>query len=547
MKKTNPIKRSTALVLALLFTLLVPLSVPAYAASGSDERDFLTEFSKSEIFQSLRPTGSKGQIKHSKVDRTLPQYYGRPADSNPIDPIEVPQHPFLAEEGRNGMHGNSYNTGSYNYDAPLGINPIVNSISLNTVGGEVANVLFDSKGRIICVSGGFAGFRLLLLDPDSLEILAETNLPQRASTIKFLKTLDFSYISSDTSGGAYNHLLKGDRILLGNSENVIQIYYVDDSAGTPKWTLEKEYDIADDLPRDSYITDVFPDYDGNYWFVTRFGQVGYLDPVTEKTHIRTLKSEEIQNSLAIDEDGIYIVTDHAQYKFNVNKKTGNPKVTWRTEYDRGTSAKPGEIDQGSGTTPTLLDVKDTKGKTHKLLGITDNADGRINLLVFDRESGKIISTTPLFKDGESCSENSLIADGRSFIIENNYSPNGAGFLVKDPQSAPGVTRVDVNPDVTGADVVWESQEASNTTVPKLSTKTGLVYLYTRIQNDDIPDSAVAWYVTAIDFRTGETVFRVFTGTGRSWNNSYAPITLGPNGTLYVGTFNGLVSVRDGNR
>ncbi len=538
MKRHNKLLGSIAVLLTLSFST----TIPSLAASNVDP-DLITAISKSEITQQLRPTGSKGSIKHNPIDATLPQYYGKPATAKPIEEITVPQHPYLATEGRNGMHGNSYNTGSYNYDAPLGINPTVNSVSLNAIGGEVASVTFDSKGRIFAISGGFAGFRLLLLDPDTLEVLAETNLPQRASTVKFLKTFDFSYISSDTSGGAYNHLLKGDRIVIGNSENVIQIYYVDDSGKSPKWVLETEYDIADDLPEDSYITDVFPDYDGNYWFVTRYGQVGYLDPDTEKTHIITLEGEEIQNSLAIDNDGIYIVSDHAQYKFVIGK-SGKPVVKWRTVYDRGTSAKPGTVDQGSGTTPTLLDVPDDKGKIHKVLGITDNADSRINLLVIDRTNGKIISKTPLFKDGESCTENSLIADGRSFIIENNYSPDGAGFLVSDPQSAPGVVRVDINETVTDAEVVWESQEASNTTVPKLSTKNGLIYLYTRVENDDIPDDVVAWYLTAIDFRTGKTKFRVFTGTGRNWNNSYAPITIGPNGTLYVGTFNGLLSIKD---
>ena len=72
-----------------------------------------------------------------------------------------------------------------------------------------------------------------------------------------------------------------------------------------------------------------------------------------------------------------------------------------------------------------------------------------------------------------------------------------------------------------------------------------MYLYTRIQNEDIDENDVAWYFTAVDFETGETVYRVFTGLGRNWNNSYGPITIGPNGTAYIGVFNGLVSVSDG--
>ena len=56
---------------------------------------------------------------------------------------------------------------------------------MNSVfGGLVATLTFDSKGRIMCISGNVVGFRLLLIDADTLEILAETRLPQRPSTIE---------------------------------------------------------------------------------------------------------------------------------------------------------------------------------------------------------------------------------------------------------------------------------------------------------------------------------------------------------------------------
>ena len=231
------------------------------------------------------------------------------------------------------------------------------------------------------------------------------------------------------------------------------------------------------------------------------------------------------------------------YRFDV-KRDGTPYYSWRTVYDRGTTTKPGAINQGSGTTPSLLDVPCSDGSIRKLVGITDNADDRVNLVVYDRITGEAIVTEPLFESGHSVSENSLIAHGRSFIVENNYSDTGAGFLEGNPTSYPGITRFDMNEDCTGGKVVWESDEAAATVVPKLSAGNGLVYVYTRVQNEDIPEKTVAWYFTAIDFETGETVYKVLTGTGRNWNNSYGPITIGPNGTAYVGVFNGLVSISD---
>jgi hypothetical protein len=34
------------------------------------------------------------------------------------------------------------------------------------------------------------------------------------------------------------------------------------------------------------------------------------------------------------------------------------------------------------------------------------------------------------------------------------------------------------------------------------------------------------------------------GSGIGYNNNYAPVTLGPDGTAYVGTLGGLVALRD---
>lgn len=505
-------------------------------------------------------TSPGGHIGKSIIDGMMPKYLDVKEDyvCQPLEDGNAVQfeHPYLAAEGQNGMHSNSFNTGAYDFEAPTGKDAVINSKSMNVFGGLCATTMFDSKGRLMCISGNVVGFRLLLMDPDTLDIICETRLPQRASTIAALKAFQFSKISEDTSGGAYCHLLKGDRPIIGNSENVIQVFCVDESDGAPQWKVDCQWDVMSALPEGSYITDAIPDYEGNVWFVTRPGEVGYIENAlnsktgNEKVHVVNLKEltgldngEEIQNTLAICADGIYIVSDYAMYRFEIGQN-GNPSYTWRTEYDRGTTLKPGAINQGSGTTPTLLDCKRADGSIAHLVAITDNADNQINVVVYERESGKVLAEVPCFTNGKSVSENSLIAYGRSFIVENNYSEKGAAFLKMNPSSEQGIWRIDMNENCDGAFVAWESTEASCTVVPKLSTKTGLVYLYTREYNKKIPSFAVAWYFTAIDFRTGETVFKVHTGNGINWNNSYGPITIGPNGTAYVGVFNGIVSVKD---
>ena len=193
-------------------------------------------------------TSPSGQIRQPMISKFCPDFYGSVAVAKPLEKVQVPQHPYLAKEGTNGMHGNSYNTGTYDYMGPLGVDPVVKSRSMNVFGGLVATCMFDSQGRIMCISGNVVGFRLLLLDADTLEILAETRLPQRPSTLEAIKTFNFSAISSDTSGGAYFHLLEGDRPIIGNSENVIQIFSVKETDGKYEWVVEEEYAIGEYLP-----------------------------------------------------------------------------------------------------------------------------------------------------------------------------------------------------------------------------------------------------------------------------------------------------------
>jgi hypothetical protein len=101
---------------------------------------------------------------------------------------------------------------------------------------------------------------------------------------------------------------------------------------------------------------------------------------------------------------------------------------------------------------------------------------------------------------------------------------------------PGLTRVDVRNGVCST--VWTSNERAPSVVPKLSLANGLVYTYTKPKRADGRD---AWYLTALDFRTGRTVYRRLAGTGFGFNNNYAPVTLGPDGTAYVGVLGGVVA------
>jgi len=133
----------------------------------------------------------------------------------------------------------------------------------------------------------------------------------------------------------------------------------------------------------------------------------------------------------------------------------------------------------------------------------------------------------------------VIGTRRSLVVENNHGYEGPASTFQGRVTSPGITRVDLDRDGRGCKTVWESEETSPTVVPKLSLGNGLVYAYTKTTDEDDP-----WYLTAIDFRTGETVYKRLSGLGLGFNNNYAPVSIGPDGTAYVGVLGGLVALRD---
>jgi hypothetical protein len=127
------------------------------------------------------------------------------------------------------------------------------------------------------------------------------------------------------------------------------------------------------------------------------------------------------------------------------------------------------------------------------------------------------------------------------VVENNFGYSGPAATENGGTTSPGLTRVDINAGGVGCHIVWNSAERAPSVVPKLSLGNGLVYTYTK---DPQADGTDAWYLTAIDFRTGKTVYKRLGGEGLGHNNNYAPVIIGKTGNLYLGVLGGLVMIRD---
>jgi hypothetical protein len=454
-----------------------------------------------------------------------PAFIGAPAQPRPVSADLPPRHPFMAQNGRSNLHNDAYMSDTYAGGGPLGRD----MERLSTFfGAECASVTFDRAGRIVTVCVGLEGPRLVMLDPHTLELLAEFPLPPRQPGTANPLT--------DFAGGGYFYLDHQDRAVIPTTHRHIWVVEQADSLlGGPGFRLARDYDVSGLLAPDDKVFSTLPDWSGRIWWASQAGIVGTIDPASGA--IRTLDTnEQITNSFAVDETGgVYIVSDAALYRFRASAD-GAPTVTWREQYANTGVRKPGQVSPGSGTTPTLVGSK--------YVAITDNADP-MNVVVYKRAASvtgsRFACSQPVFEAGAGATDNSLIGIGKSLIVENNYGYSGPTATTQGATTSPGLERVDITDKGGRCKTVWHSDEIAPSVVPKLSLATGLVYTYTKPAMADGND---AWYFTALDFRTGATAYKRLAGTGLGFNNHYAPVTLGPDGTAYVGALGGLVLLRD---
>ncbi len=462
------------------------------------------------------------------TDLLVPKFTGGPVTANPIAHPPIPQNPWLSPDGTNTMHNDSYASDAYQVSGPLGQNLKVKSASYGV--RECATVAFDSHHRIVGLCGGLEGFGMMVIDPVTLKPISEMRTSAR-------NLLTSANPFTDICGGTY-FFLDGDDVAYPTTAKKSVLKIKVESNG--KLTKLGEWSLAANVAADDCLIATMPDYDGRIWFFTQQGTVGTLDRTTGAVQTAQLPAgEEVTNSVSTDETGgMYVVSTHALYRLDANSG-GVPEVTWRETYDRGTRLKPGNLSQGSGTTPTLLG--------DRWVAINDNADPKTNVLVYDRREGvanRLHCTQPVLADNAGTTDNSLVAAGNSFIIENNYGYGGPLTTLLGKTSTPGLARVMVDDD--GCHVAWTNNEIAPSSVAKASLGNGLLYAYTKPkQSDPLKNTLDAWYFTAIDIRTGQTKWSRLMGTGIQWNNHYAAIYLGPDGAAYIATLAGLIRITDG--
>lgn len=466
------------------------------------------------------------------------------------------------------MHGDSANTGSTDSPGPLGNDPKVTS-ALQILGV----MLWGPNGTL---SGGRADISnpasprigLGAYDPSTLENLAEwyPDDPDEYLNLGYMEQRleDSSLLISGSSGRLY----------------VVQRKDADadaDAGGETTLTQTREISVNASLSTGETLLNNLFDTEGNIWFTsgtlsgTPLGPqssttVGYVEP-NGQIHTLHIPDQQIENGIAINGTTAYVVTGPLNgtestagyvWAFTTDPEGGGVTTVWKTEYDSGTHQKPGGLTRGGGATPVLLGSE--------YVTTTDNADGRVNLLVIRQAAqedpgDQVVCTVPLFEEGASSVDirPTVHFDGSSYgvVIINTFNMppieqhqdmlldvNGAW---NNMTSMPGgIVRVDVGSGgsseaAASCEVRWES-DIRTKSVPALSTKTGL--LYGSLQEEDLAvNGKYTWYIAAIDWDSGNLVWKRRTGAGGTFNDNQYPGTVGL-GRFYQSLMLGVVYVED---
>ncbi|KAF9890605.1 hypothetical protein FE257_005736 [Aspergillus nanangensis] len=457
------------------------------------------------------------------------------------------------------MHQDGGNTGTIDYPAPLGRN-----LELKTGIQSLHILMWTRSGQLVAgyTKIGLSGLQwgLAAVDDETLELQAEW-YPEREG-----QTLNVAYMEL---------LLDTDEIVVTSKEGQIYVVQLTTEGGI-NLDLTRMENLTSVLGPGELLMNAMYDTQKNLWFSSgglraqgghgdaeqNSSTFGYIEP-DGTVHVQHFQDQMVENGIGLNGTTVFALTGPSGAAANGSRADGyfyafgpgpGTSITtlWSVAYDAGDTQKPGSYSRGSGATPALLG--------DQYVAITDNANGQVNLVIYHQtkqtDSPQTVCQVPVFPEGKSNIDIAPLAhkqgDKYGVFLCNDYNAPPLYYLDTGlngdwnnlTQMEPGVIRIDVAADGSGCEVAWEVPDLRIQSVPVISTNNGLVYGYTQAVGPT-KYGKWTWYVVALDWETGEEVWRLRTGAGGTYNDDYQPGAIGPDGGFYQGVIGGIIKVTDG--
>ena len=434
-----------------------------------------------------------------------PDYQGRQVSAQPLKDEEPTQHPWQADFAlfRPGPLGDASQARSGWYGVE-----------------GCRRLQFESHGRLVAMCNDPKGPVLRVVDPSTLRPLASKRLPAARDSDDAAR--------AEACNGTHSYLDNGDRVVVPTTDGRILAIDTADANGEPDLTVAQTWNLHQLIDEGDCLVAVAPDWSGRLWWASHRGRVGALDTVVGGAEVVDLDGV-VTRGFAVDDSGVYLTTDRAAHRLTAS--SSGVSVDWSHRYDRGVEVKSGQLVQGSGSGPTLVDGD--------LVAFADNAEPRLRVVFLDRSTGQEVCRVGVFNGGESSTSTPLVSVGKGVVVTNDHGNTSTSSTFWGFTTTGGLARVDHSDG--SCSVVWTSRESAPATRPVVSWRTGLLYTWSKRGTLwGVP----AWYLSALDVRTGQTWFSVNGGTGRGLEPKESHVTLSDDGEAFVGVVGGLVRVRD---
>ena len=484
--------------------------------------------------------------------------------------LTFPQHPHLADNNWSNAHQDAQCTESVGLTGPT--SDTLRMIKQHNPYGFMPIMVCNSNDLMVGIALE-ERYKLVVFDTEC----------------RILAVGDLGPFTGIGFGTAYFFLDSTDKaICINPSTNSLECFETNvsrqshDTANTPVqtldplWTSMNIVTLITGSPEDNGLYCALPVWSivGNLYWVCLQGKYNFADGtltspayvavvsindagVTELKACVTLGGQWLWNSISSNQGGIFVVTNgiysgggntNVGYLHYFGYDVANSSITenWSETptYESCGLLKPGQLNIGSGTTPSLFETEDGTS----MVAITDNAYPKMHVLAYKISTGSLAAEVPVLPRMRGANEASLIVGNGRIIYGNNF-----GHVFTEPYSQlvsnePGLGLVHVTSDGdthTGT-VTWENKHISVFGMSMLARTSGIIFAH--IGNWNVPDAeskGAVYYISAFDSWDGREIWRIPVGQGREHCKDYGGIYFDQSGTkIFIGTNCYLVSVQN---